>query len=167
MATLWRLAQDYRDPSTGVLICAAGDLRCAGQGAARFGGRWNGLGTSVVYLAESIALAQLEKRVHSPVRPPAATVLIELTLPDAVLRRAASVPALPKGWAAMHADWAIADAQTQQVGDEWARSLGSLLLAVPSVVVQREHNYLLSPLHPDLRKVKTKRHAYAPDPRLW
>ena len=69
-ATLWRLAQDWIDLETGALLCAAEDFACAGNGAAAVGGRWNSVGRPVIYLADSLALAQLEKRVHTPLRPP-------------------------------------------------------------------------------------------------
>ena len=84
-ATLWRLAQDWIDLDTGAVLCAAEDFSCAGRGAAAVGGRWNSVGSMVIYLADSLALAQLEKRVHTPMRPPRDMVAVEVSLPAAAL----------------------------------------------------------------------------------
>src|SRR6516165_10657416 len=43
------------------------DSALAGLGSALAGGRWNPLGTKIVYCAASLALAVLEVRVHLPV----------------------------------------------------------------------------------------------------
>ena len=34
-------------------------------------------------------------------------------------------------------------------GDEWSRSLTSMVLQVPSAIVPDELNYLINPIHPD------------------
>ena len=166
MATLWRLAQDWLDLDSGAVLCAAEDFACAGDGAATVGGRWNSVGAAVIYLADSVALAQLEKRVHTPWRPPAAQVLVEVEVPAAVLGAAHDIDP-PVDWAAPNTDWSVGRAATQALGDAWLAAGDSLLLRVPSVVVPVGWNYLLNPRHRDLRRVKTRRIAYAPDPRLW
>lgn len=166
MATLWRLAQDWIDLETGALLCAAEDFQCAGNGAAAVGGRWNGVGTPVIYLADSLALAQLEKRVHTPSRPPHGMVAVEVTLPAAALA-AAQAADPPADWDAANVDWSVGRAETQALGDEWAAAGATLLLRVPSVVVPVGWNYLLNPAHPDARKVRTRRVPYRPDARLW
>ena len=83
-ATLWRLAQDWIDLETGALLCAAEDFACAGNDAAAAGGRWNSVARPVIYLADSLALAQLEKRVHTPMRPPRDLVAVEAIVPAGV-----------------------------------------------------------------------------------
>ena len=40
------------------------DTALTGSGAARYGGRWNGVGRRMVYTADSLALATLELTVH-------------------------------------------------------------------------------------------------------
>jgi RES domain-containing protein len=43
----------------------------------------------------------------------------------------------------------------------------SAILAVPSVIITGETNYLLNPAHPDFRKIAVGQHAgFAFDPRL-
>lgn len=44
---------------------------------------------------------------------------------------------------------------TQALGLEWALSLRSLALRVPSAVVPVEFNLLLNPRHPAMREVRT------------
>lgn len=165
-APLWRLAQDWIDLETGALLCAAEDFRCAGNGAAAVGGRWNSVGKAVIYLADSLALAQLEKRVHTPLRPPREMVAVEVTLPFAAVVAAEVVDA-PTGWEADNVDWSVGSAAPQRIGDDWLARGRSLLLRVPSVVVPVGWNYLLNPAHPDARRVATRRIEYRPDPRLW
>ena len=42
---------------------------------------------------------------------------------------------------------------TQQIGDTWARESRSVMLAVPSIIIPEELNYLLNPAHPDFKKI--------------
>lgn len=165
-ATLWRLAQDWIDLDTGALLCAAEDFACAGTGAAAVGGRWNSVGRPVIYLSDSLALAQLEKRVHTPLRPPRGMVAVEVTLPAAVLAAAATLSP-PEGWDAENVDWSVGSTDSQRAGDDWLTGGETLLLRVPSVVVPVGWNYLLNPAHADARRVATRRIAHRPDPRLW
>lgn len=165
-ATLWRLAQDWIDLETGALLCAAEDFACAGNDAAAAGGRWNSVARPVIYLADSLALAQLEKRVHTPMRPPRDLVAVEAIVPAAAVASAEGV-VLPDDWGADNVDWSVGSAASQGIGDDWLARGTSLLLRVPSVVVPVGWNYLLNPAHPDARRVRTRRIEYRPDVRLW
>ncbi len=165
-ATLWRLAQDWIDLETGALLCAAEDFACAGNDAAAAGGRWNSVARPVIYLADSLALAQLEKRVHTPMRPPRDLVAVEAIVPAAAVASAEGV-LLPDDWGADNVDWSVGSAASQGIGDDWLARGTSLLLRVPSVVVPVGWNYLLNPAHPDARRVATRRIEYRPDARLW
>ena len=53
MMTAWRIAKQ-KHQSTGL----------SGEGARIYGGRWNPIGTPVIYAAESLSLATLEIIVH-------------------------------------------------------------------------------------------------------
>ena len=165
-ATLWRLAQDWIDLETGALLCAAEDFACAGNDAAAAGGRWNSVARPVIYLADSLALAQLEKRVHTPMRPPRDLVAVEAIVPAAAVASAEGV-VLPDDWGADNVDWSVGSAASQCIGDDWLARGTSLLLRVPSVVVPVGWNYLLNPAHPDARRVRTQRIEYRPNVRLW
>lgn len=113
-----------------------------GEGARLFGGRWNSVGTPVVYLAETRALALLELLVHlGDELALRRYVRFRVELPAracAELERSR----LPAAW--RHSP---APAELQRIGDEWASSRRSLALAVPSAVVPEEHLVLLNPRH--------------------
>lgn len=136
------------------------------NGAAAVGGRWNSLGRPVIYLADRLALAQLEKRVHTPLRPPREMVAVEAILRAAAVASAEGV-VLPEGWDADNVDWSVGSTASQRIGDDWLARGTSMLLRVPAVVVPVGWNYLLNPAHPDARRVTTRRIEYRPDVRLW
>ena len=121
-----------------------------GDGAAREGGRWNPAGVRVVYLSASLAMAALEKYVHLPKPVPPATKLVRFRVrfDDSLVRRV-KVSDLPDDWRT-----APPPVSTQAIGDKWVRGGTSPVLAVPSVLIPEETNYLLNPAHPDFRKVK-------------
>lgn len=120
-----------------------------GEGARINGGRWNSLGTSVVYLSESVALATLELLVHvndSSLLP--SYVLIPCEFSVRQVTRVEDLGALPSGWASYPAPAAL-----QVLGDSWAKSRSSLVLSVPSAVTEMERNYVLNPAHPGFSSV--------------
>jgi RES domain-containing protein len=47
-----------------------------------------------------------------------------------------------------------APASTKAIGDTWATDLASVVLQVPSAVVDTEHNFLINPAHPDFSKLR-------------
>jgi RES domain-containing protein len=54
-----------------------------------------------------------------------------------------------------------------KIGDAWARAARTAALAVPSVVVPQETNYLLNPLHGAFSRIRVgKPLAFSFDPRL-
>ncbi len=52
-------------------------------------------------------------------------------------------------------DWRLepTPASTKQVGDAWVRARGSAILALPSVIITGEPNFLLNPAHADFKKI--------------
>ena len=120
-----------------------------GEGARRFGGRWNSPGTALVYTAESRALAMLEILTHLP-----AAALLDLFVCIPVRFDERLVLALrPED---LPADWRREPApeSTRRLGDEWVSARRSAVWRVPSVVVPREWSYLLNPAHPDFPALK-------------
>lgn len=120
-----------------------------GEGARRFGGRWNSRGTRMVYTAESRALALLEILTHTQNADLlAAYVVIELQF-EPELATALEASDLPAIWRDSPPPAAV-----QAIGDRWAADKGSVLLRVPSVLVPEEYNYLLNPAHSDFTNVR-------------
>lgn len=133
----------------------------SGEGAAKTGGRWNSRGVPVVYTSGAKSLAALEILVH--LNPPVLFkyVAIPIRFDDALLEilPAKSLPA----------DWRDEPPppSSQAVGDAWVREARSAVLALPSVLVSGEPNYLLNPAHPDFEKISiSKPEPFAFDPRL-
>lgn len=121
----------------------------SGEGAFRFGGRWNSPGRRAVYLGGSLALASMELLVHLRMPEVLKTYRkLRVRIPQEVIS-ALDERRLPDGWAmpGLHP-------VTQDIGDRWLASRESAVLRVPSAVVAGEANYLLDPTHPDLAKVE-------------
>jgi len=120
----------------------AGDA-FSGEGARRYGGRWNSPGVPVVYLSQSLALAALEMLVHLQSRDVLASYVAFRVEFDDGLVRAVDPASLPAAWRT----WP-APAGLVAIGDEWARRKETLVLEVPSAIVPQERNYLVNPAHP-------------------
>ena len=135
---IWRIATEARAYS-------ADDL--SGVGAALTGGRWNDIGTPMVYASSSRALACLETLVHlNAAALPLNRYIVEIPVPDPVWNAAVQIAAeeLPVGW-----DAEPAGMTSLRFGTEWVRRSKSALMLVPSVIVPEEHNILINPAHPD------------------
>jgi RES domain-containing protein len=137
MATSWRIVKS-RHASTAF----------DGEGARLYGGRWNSPGTRMVYTSGSLSLAVLEVLVHLHEASLISSYSLIPARFDDVLMERLDRSRLPDGWRSYPAP-----PQLQHTGDEWVRSQSSAILEVPSAVVERESNYLLSPSHPDFSSV--------------
>nr|WP_275445886.1 MULTISPECIES: RES family NAD+ phosphorylase [unclassified Halomonas] len=134
-----------------------------GEGARWYGGRWNSKGRACVYLASSESLAMLEIMVHlEDYRLLETYALIEVTFAESALMHLPN-DQLPADWQAEPAPYS-----TAAIGDSWLESQSRLALAVPSVVVPRERNYLVNPRHTGFEAMisDAKDIAFAPDKRL-
>jgi RES domain-containing protein len=130
----------------------------SGEGARRYGGRWNPPGAAVVYASESRALAVLETFVHLTLEARAiAFALITLELPGrAPLRRRADARP-PRSIAA-----------SQEAGRTWLEDGNELALVVPSLIVPQEKNYVLNVAHPVFASVTlADTEPFSFDDRLW
>lgn len=109
-----------------------------------------------MYTAEHLSLAVLEVLVHAAARQyvPDDLVAIAVDVPDTVAIERVGVEALPRDWRRTPAPETLAD-----LGARWVASAKTAVLAVPSVVVPVEHNYLLNPLHPDMARLRIGRPA--------
>jgi RES domain-containing protein len=134
-------------------LCRRPHADLDGEGARRFGGRWNSPGRPVVYLAEHPALAALEVRVHLDLPfelLPADYVLMRVAVPDP---------------AAEEVD-AVADTVT--AGDAWLAEARTATLRVPSVLVPHAWNILFNPHHSVAAQAEISGiEPFGFDPRLW
>ena len=139
--TAWRLARPEHARTV--------DEMLSGEGALRYGGRWNSPGRRAVYLGGCLALASLELLVH--VRAPDVVARyrkLPVRMSDDLIDELEASD-LPADWAAPALNPA-----TQNLGDRWIESQASVVLRVPSAVVADEVNYIANPAHPDFGRLR-------------
>jgi RES domain-containing protein len=138
----------------------AADL--SGTGARLYGGRWNSEGKAMLYTASSRALAVLEVLVHlNTLIVPNNFCLTEIEVPDNDIF-SLDETLLPFNWRDISPPLML-----RELGDEFLKKRGHLLLKVPSSIVPAEYNYLLNPLHPDAIKARlVNREPFSFDERL-
>ena len=127
----------------------AGDA-FSGEGARRYGGRWNHKGTPIIYAASSVPLGILEMLVNlqdESLLPSYVVFKIEF---EQNIVEALEVSDLPSDWRS-----SPAPVEVKNIGDVWFKELRSVVLAVPSAVTPNEPNYLFNPTHPDFGSVIT------------
>ena len=136
----------------------------SGLGAKLYGGRWNEEGLAMVYTADSLALAALETFVHlEPDLLPSDYVAVAADMPGQLRLTRVRAGDLPADWRHYPAPDVL-----RRIGTTWLRARKTAVLAVPSVVVPQEENFLLNPAHKDFSKIV--RHVAVPfqfDPRMW
>ena len=121
----------------------------SGAGARLNGGRWNHQGVSVIYTSSSRALAMVEYLVHVPAAMiPKNLCIAAIDVPDEAIPDRVEVSDLPGNWRHYPAPPELAE-----IGSNWALSGKSLLLQVPSAVVEDEYNVLINPMHSDMSRV--------------
>jgi len=134
-------------------LCRRPFADLSGEGARRYGGRWNSRGRPVVYMADHPALAALEVRVHLDLPYellPNDYVLLCITLPDGIVAEGTT------------------GADMVALGDAWLAKAPNAVLRVPSVLVPNAWNLLLNPRHADAARVSvTAIEPFGFDPRLW
>ena len=133
-----------------------------GEGAREYGGRWNGPGMAVVYLAESLSLAALEVLVHLQDTGPLPAYSAIPVRFDARLLKSLPRGDLPGNWRASPPPVSL-----RALGDRWVQSGKSAVLAVPSAVVEAERLFLVNPAHPVFARIHIGRaRPFAFDARL-
>ncbi|MBW4092798.1 MAG: RES domain-containing protein [Proteobacteria bacterium] len=121
----------------------------SGDGARRFGQRWNPPGVPAIYTGTSFAVCLIEVLVHANrTVPPSAARYVEAVVPDDVSRETFD-PALHDGW-----DDLLDTSIAQAFGRTWIEQRRSALLIVPSVVTGgRDTNVVVNPDHPDAARI--------------
>lgn len=130
----------------------------SGEGARRYGGRWNPPGAAVVYAAESRALAVLETFVHLTLEARALHfMLLTLELPGRVKLHRHSGARPPRSIGT-----------SQETGRVWLEKGDTLALVVPSLIVPQEKNYVLNVGHEHFPAVRVANaEPFSFDERLW
>ena len=124
-------------------------LERLGIGARDSGGRWNRIGTGVIYAGCTIGIAALEKFVHLAGIVPRDLVLVRIELADTSSAEKPALAGLPKDWALVPPG-----PGSMEFGTRWARGNRSLVLYVPSALIYEEQNAVLNPAHPGFGAVK-------------
>jgi RES domain-containing protein len=120
----------------------------SGEGARRFGGRWNSRGVPMAYASSSLALAAIELFVHlEPNQEPDDLVSIAAFLPKGEPARRIEARELPEGWR-------NDSGPLRPLGNKWIRERSSLAMKVPSAALYPELNVLVNPLHPAIAKIR-------------
>ena len=134
----------------------------SGGGAKANGGRWNSIGTAMVYCAGSTSLALLEMLVHlEALELMKRYVSVQLAFDDSLVTTV-DITTLPKTWRR-----SPIPACVQAVGDRWVADSTSAILKAPSAIVPNEWNYLLNPGHSDFAKIAIEpKQPIKFDPRL-
>jgi RES domain-containing protein len=124
----------------------------SGQGARRFGGRWNSPSVPMVYSSTSLALAAMELFVHlEPNQQPDDLVSIAALLPEGEPALRLEPGKLPSRW------WTDEFKPLRAIGDKWIREGKSLAIEVPSAALRMEWNVLVNPLHPAIAEIKIEK----------
>ena len=148
---LWRLVKATRAESA-----------FDGEGAFRFGGRWNSRGHRAVYASSTLSLALLEILVHLDAAaqvPDLVALSVRVPLADIKTFKP------PTAAKATTSPWDLR--QTRAWGDSWIEQASSPVLRVPSSIVPMESNFLIHPQHPGFKKYTISAPLPFPiDPRL-
>lgn len=130
-----------------------------GNGSRLFGGRWNSEGFFALYTSSTRSMALLETLAHTPAKMLNSNnyQLISLLVPEGIVAEEILLSSLPDGW-----DVPDTRQFTKRLGDKFLSDKKNLLLAIPCVLMPEEINYVINPLHKDMRKVKLihKRRIY-------
>jgi len=135
-----------------------------GDGAYRFGGRWNSRGIRILYTAGSLSLAALEMLVHLN----SEEILLSYSFAvaefdESLILSVEEFQTLPENWNASPSPLEI-----QRIGDKWAKAQASVVLRVPTSVLPVEFNYLINVEHPEFSKVKLgEPQTFTLDERLY
>src|SRR5213593_1708141 len=115
-------------------LCRRAHAAPDGEGARRYGGRWNQRGTALIYTSASASLAALEYFVHlDPQDAPADLILTPVDIPPSLVISELHIEELPADWRSRPAPDTLA-----RMGTNWARRRESAVLSVPSAIVPEE-----------------------------
>jgi RES domain-containing protein len=118
----------------------AGELNSSGAA-----NRWNNQFQYVIYCSENVSLCALELLAHtSGIRPAGEFKILHIEIADTAKVTEVDVAHLPQDWFQLPG-YPI----TQKIGGDWYDAKSTLLMKVPSSIIQSEFNYVLNTQHPD------------------
>jgi RES domain-containing protein len=129
---VWRLVR--------MRFCATTVAAFSGEGAALAGGRWNRKGTRVAYASWSRSLAILE--ILATIERAEAPTDYAFASASFAEEDVFQLPPLPPEWRRP-----ARSGTTVEIGERFVAEGRALALAIPSVVVPQEFNYIINPLH--------------------
>lgn len=134
----------------------------SGTGAKLMGSRWNSKGVPLLYTSQFISLSVLEMLVNTNFKDYALALdLMYINFPDNQSINNIDLKNLKNNW---KDDFEY----TRYMGDEFIKQKESLILKVPSAVIQEEYNFLANPLHEAFKEIKIiKTKSFWPDERLF
>ena len=107
--------------------------------------RWNRAFHFVIYCSENISLCALELLAHTNgIRPACEFKIMGIEVNNSAPFKTISIKDLPKNWHQLQSY-----GFTQNIGSEWYESKSSLLMKIPSAIIQSEFNYVINTHHPD------------------
>jgi RES domain-containing protein len=135
-----------------------------GKGASLYGGRWNEIGTAILYAAQHRSLALCEMMVNlDEIQLEQDFDILTISVPDKSKHKKLTTKQLPDNWKSR-----FIQNDTKLIGNKFAAEKKYLSLEVPSVVIPEESNFLINPLHEDFQKVKiVERKQFIFDRRLF
>ena len=137
----------------------SGDI--TGEGAKQRGGRWNSVGQPAVYTSTTISLSLLELLIYN-------ATYEEMRNNYLMKIEVFEHPVTHTFQDGLRQQWWDDTDYTRFIGDSFLMAKKSLLLKVPSAIIPEEHNVLINPLHPDMKKVKIiKASLFQFDSRLF
>jgi RES domain-containing protein len=141
-------------------LCKSAFTKLDGEGAKLYGGRWNFIGSAMIYTSSHLSLSILELLVHTSIDLiPEDLISLEIEIPEHLSKTQQNIP---KTWYLENDDTIL-----KKIGATWLKEQKSAVLLVPSIIVPSENNVLLNPLHPDFTQIKLMRQdAFQMDVRL-
>ena len=112
----------------------------SGQGAKLYGGRWNNVGTACLYTSQSRALAILEYSVNVSVQFIQKDLSFTVIEIDDKSIFEINKNELPVNWSVIPTP-----SSTKIFGSNLMLNSGYPILRVPSVIIDKEYNFLLNP----------------------
>lgn len=124
----------------------ASDL--SGTGAALYPGRWNKMGSAVLYTGINKEIALLENIVHNQLLFYPELDILTFEIPDDSISEF-RISDLPKNWNQFPAPTVLSE-----MGQEWIIDGKTIALKVPSSIIHSSSNIILNCRHPRYREIK-------------